>query len=418
MKKSTTSTKGSALLFSAGTHAFTKTGNQFFGDALITAIDDLQWTNVDIAVAWVRISGLKQVFKNLCNSLGRGTAIRLLVGIDKANTSYEALSALLLLGKYGNVETWIYHDENDALIFHPKLYLFRNKSDSRLLLGSSNLTGGGLYTNVEANIDVVFNRKDPTAKDIETQIECWIKANNAHIKLLDSALLKDLLNRGYVKGEKVMQQERTQSKVASKKTGSGPLFGRSRVQAPTASAIPGLTMLSGQKRTPNAYKTSAAGGSSGASVLTPKKSTKNAPALSKPTHRLIMRVRCANLAQRPTQIQIPFALKGFIGNVSALMAKPGAGMAPALRKLSLAKSSASGKAKPNTWKVDIPEVKGMSDPILVLTKTGQTITYRAIDGTTKEGQRMKQQLLTGLASGKTYTTVPSKPDKATLCQFV
>jgi HKD family nuclease len=39
-----------------------------------------------------------------------------------------------------------------AVIFHPKLYLVRGEKVARLVIGSANLTLGGLNNNVEAGL--------------------------------------------------------------------------------------------------------------------------------------------------------------------------------------------------------------------------------------------------------------------------
>jgi len=45
------------------------------------------------------------------------------------------------------------------IVFHPKMYLFQNKKETTGIVGSANLTGGGLMTNFEAN--VIFKEKQP-----------------------------------------------------------------------------------------------------------------------------------------------------------------------------------------------------------------------------------------------------------------
>lgn len=417
MKSSVAAQKGSARLFSTGPHTFTKAGQQLFGDALRLAISDPQWSNIDIAVAWVRVSGLKHVFDKLKAALNCGRVIRLLVGIDKANTSYEALEALLMLKKEGNIRTWVYHDENDALIFHPKMYLFRNDSESRLLLGSSNLTSGGLYTNVEANMDALFKRADPLTIDIESQITDWVNEHSKQIESLTSALLKKLLKGNYIKGEKSIQNERIQPATGKQLAVSKSLFGRRVVQAPKRPAISGLKMLPGP---PKIKSLPPSVTSSSASPVKPaaKYSTKNKGALTSATSRLIIRVRRASLEDRPAQIQIPFALEEFIGTTPGFTSLAAKNKSQILHNLVLARTGGSTSPKKNTWKIDIPEVSSMSDPILVLTKLNGKITYKAFDAVNKNGKKLKDKLLAGLTTGKTYITTPATPDKATMCQFV
>ena len=147
-------------------------------------------------------------------------------------------------------------------------------------------------------------------------------------------------------------------------------------------------------------------------------SKKNAGALARQTDSLIIRVRRANADARPTQIQIPFALRNFIGRNIGLHSRPENGRAPVLHNLVLAQSVVGTRVKMNTWKIDIPEVRGLIDPVLVLTKEDGRIVYEVSDAADEKGAKLKAQLLAGLSTGATYTTVPSSSEHATMCQFV
>ncbi len=45
------------------------------------------------------------------------------------------------------------------IVFHPKIYLFKNAKEHASIVGNTNLTGGGLTSNFEVN--TIFNEKDP-----------------------------------------------------------------------------------------------------------------------------------------------------------------------------------------------------------------------------------------------------------------
>jgi hypothetical protein len=70
--------------------------------------------------------------------------VRVVVGMAGAGTSAEALSYL----KAHCAEVHLFH-KHHRQTFHPKIYCFDGSGDppaaSRLIVGSSNLTGGGLF---------------------------------------------------------------------------------------------------------------------------------------------------------------------------------------------------------------------------------------------------------------------------------
>ena len=98
------------------------------------------------AVAWARQRGVELIASALEKYSGRSVGI---IGLNQRGTSYEALYAL-----HGLLdELWVFH-KHERQTFHPKMYLFLpnpNNEDQKAVtvIGSSNLTAGGLYTNFE-----------------------------------------------------------------------------------------------------------------------------------------------------------------------------------------------------------------------------------------------------------------------------
>lgn len=92
------------------------------------------------------IESAKKFYKNLS----------LIVGIDLEGTSKEALEEILKL----NIDSYIFY-QNEAPIFHPKIYLFEGDKEIKLIVGSSNLTSSGLFRNVESSLLLEFDINDP-----------------------------------------------------------------------------------------------------------------------------------------------------------------------------------------------------------------------------------------------------------------
>lgn len=110
---------------------------------------------VKIAVAFLKWSGIKVIEKNLNSFLDNNGKLKIIVGLDFFTTEPAAIQYFLDLKEKGNnVEIRCYHirkPKNEAIAFHPKLYLFESGENYVTVIGSSNLTKGGLCNNVELN---------------------------------------------------------------------------------------------------------------------------------------------------------------------------------------------------------------------------------------------------------------------------
>lgn len=109
-----------------------------------------EWQRFEFAAAWVNKLGAEALSASAQDFLADRGAIVATVGLDFGSTSYEGLEALLNLEVKGaRMKTFVFYDENPMSTFHPKVYLFSNSERARLFVGSCNLTGAGLSTNVE-----------------------------------------------------------------------------------------------------------------------------------------------------------------------------------------------------------------------------------------------------------------------------
>lgn len=98
----------------------------------------------------------------LSNSIADSISIKninLIVGIDQEGTPKDALEELLKL----NVNSYIFY-QKEAPIFHPKIYLFEGDTKTTIIVGSSNLTGRGLFNNVESSTLIEFDNADADGK--------------------------------------------------------------------------------------------------------------------------------------------------------------------------------------------------------------------------------------------------------------
>jgi len=120
----------------------------------------IESTQVKIAVAFLRRTGIDEIYKSLDYALSNNNAeIEIITGLDFKTTDASALFALKdIENKQKNFKFYCFGDRRDNhndLVFHPKMYLFETTLSRNTkytsIIGSSNLTGGGLTSNFEVN---------------------------------------------------------------------------------------------------------------------------------------------------------------------------------------------------------------------------------------------------------------------------
>jgi HKD family nuclease len=178
-------------------------------------------SRVDIASAWARASGVGLIWKGLQGILDRGGAVRAIVGVDRENTSIEGLEMLLRLS--GDVQLWVRHNEASS-IYHPKLYAFESASDVHLYIGSNNLTGAGLSTNEEVSAYLKEAKGGPLQASISDYMTTLSDPADNLSRLLDAALLKQMVEGGYVLPEARLRGKSARSR-SGRSSNAAPLFG-------------------------------------------------------------------------------------------------------------------------------------------------------------------------------------------------
>ena len=100
--------------------------------------------------AFASESGLKLIYRALTSRLEKGLSARFVLGIDFFQTDPAVLYDLLKLSEsYTGLELYMGNAKSKT-VFHPKVYAFEDKDgNSCVMLGSANLTRGGLSNNHE-----------------------------------------------------------------------------------------------------------------------------------------------------------------------------------------------------------------------------------------------------------------------------
>jgi HKD family nuclease len=118
--------------------------------------------------------------------------ITIITGVDQKGTSKEALNALLDL----KINAFIFYQPSPT-IFHPKIYLFEGAKRSELIIGSSNLTSQGLFTNVETSLHISINNSIKNEKEIVENLKSYFdklfSLSDPNLKKLTIKLINQLV---------------------------------------------------------------------------------------------------------------------------------------------------------------------------------------------------------------------------------
>lgn len=356
-----------------------------FGTELLRHIDhnsgiEPYWDKLDVAVAWVRASGIGHLEDSLRTFLGHGGRLSFVVGIDLQNTTRDGLQALLNLEAHGASETYVYHNEAGS-VFHPKLYLFRNEEEARLIVGSNNLTAAGLYSNVEAGLQVDTTLTDVVIEEASDALASWRDPAGNMAFRLDGAFLADLVSEGYVPDETVARTEERRRRATRGSRSGRRLFGSRSFSAPP--------------------RTAQRAAQSSTSTPDPSPTPATAPLAAATGTTILMRLRLA----RVTQTQIPFRVaENFLAGISEVES------AHTGNRHGLQIAKAHGKQ--NTTKMEIPEARGFSDVFARFEKTPTGVIYEVYDAGTAQGEQIRKSLEDGMTSGVTQTSI-SEVSRAT-----
>jgi HKD family nuclease len=126
-------------------------------------------TQIRMAVAFAKMSGYQLIKESLDSFIQQNGRVTLLIGLDFHTTDPDVLREL---SKYFDTkETFEMYclsgNINQTATYHPKLYLFSHSNDkTTAIIGSSNLTRGGLENNVEINIEIRTDTSEPVITDL------------------------------------------------------------------------------------------------------------------------------------------------------------------------------------------------------------------------------------------------------------
>ena len=161
-----------------------------------------EWDRFRAAVAFVKRSGTKHISTELL-SFSKTKPVEIIAGIDHFGSSAEGLNDLLQAVQ-PNGKVLILHNEL-PFTFHPKVFLFTNSVRAVAIVGSGNLTEGGLHTNYEAGLRLELELSNQyhaaIHNDINATLDRWADPSTGITLELNQALLTTLTTIGKVPPE-------------------------------------------------------------------------------------------------------------------------------------------------------------------------------------------------------------------------
>ncbi|WP_026976111.1 phospholipase D family protein [Alicyclobacillus contaminans] len=136
---------------------------------------DHGYDQLRVLCAFVTIGGLLTIADPLRGFLDRGGRLDWIIGIDDVTTQ-EALQYLYDLAEEypDQVDIRIFSAASSQHIFHPKVYWLLGEGKYTVIVGSANLTVGGLLSNFETSLEIEVPITDETSlvKQFE---QLWIQ---------------------------------------------------------------------------------------------------------------------------------------------------------------------------------------------------------------------------------------------------
>ncbi len=149
--------------------------------------------------------------------------IVIIVGVDQKATSKEALEALLAL----KIDAFVFYQPSST-IFHPKIYLFEGEEKSELIVGSSNLTTYGLFSNVEASVLVSVDNSNDLERNIIEQVKAYFNQlfdySDPNLQRLTQELINLLLEQDVIQTEAQRQEQQDKLEKNIKTEVENPIY--------------------------------------------------------------------------------------------------------------------------------------------------------------------------------------------------
>ena len=208
-----------------------------------------------LSVSYIKESGVQEIENQLKAHAANAT---ILAGVRNEITSHQGVTRLHRIRR---INLYTVDTGSRQVVFHPKFYLARGRTHARLLVGSANLTLGGLNNNIEAGLILDLDLADPADKalieNIESQIAALPRDYPSHVvKVTDVRELDEMLRTGRLVDETAVAPPRpTTSAVQS--SGTSDTVPRIKLKVPPLRSALKKVRATPKRPRPKAAKTGA-----------------------------------------------------------------------------------------------------------------------------------------------------------------
>ena len=223
------------------------------GPNLIAEMASNNYDSLSFIVAYAKLSGVYRIEPSIQSFKSNGGIVKCVVGIDQKNTTIEALERLNAIAD----ELYIFHSEIYSQTFHPKCYWLSAKDELWFAVGSNNLTAGGLFSNYEmcCSKHLTGNEATDQLTILNNILACYSDPNSVCCRRVDSKLINDLFQNGYIEKELEQKKKLLKDRTSSKKSQTKSIFGKELFKAPTLPTIPSTKDTTNNPKQTNIGKT-------------------------------------------------------------------------------------------------------------------------------------------------------------------
>ncbi|MDS0525897.1 DEAD/DEAH box helicase [Clostridium sp. SHJSY1] len=143
------------------------------------------------SVAFINFSGLQLLLDSFKKVEERGASGKI---VTSTYLNFTEPKALERIRKFNNIDLKVFiADKNKG--FHTKAYIFENKEEYKIIIGSSNITQRALKSNIEWNVKVISKKDDSFTREVlEEYLNIWETTNLVDDEFLNrySSFLKEI----------------------------------------------------------------------------------------------------------------------------------------------------------------------------------------------------------------------------------